>query len=230
MAEYVYLYQNEANRFRLADLQVPIVQHYAMNPFDNQGLPYARIRMDIPNPTRDIFFMCNPIMEPAYNAHFLATRDMTGNRNTKPTNSQYPWWPDAIGLYPDSPSPYMRPAFQLSNSEPISGYELDYQGSLVRFRTEAPAFFRSIVPSYEQRKAPWVNRYYYNFPLGIQNGYTPFSQPRGEANLDKMTNRDLILQFKKRNGGAARCMVYVYAETYNMLRVYGGRAGLMFAF
>jgi hypothetical protein len=59
MAEYVYLDQPEANRFRLADLQVPIVQHYAMNPFDNQGLPYARIRMDIPNPTRDIFFMCN---------------------------------------------------------------------------------------------------------------------------------------------------------------------------
>jgi hypothetical protein len=230
MAEYVYLDQNEANRFRLADLQVPIVQHYAMNPFDSQGLPLARIRMDIPNPTRDLFFFCNPIMAPAYNAHFLATRDMTGNRNTKPTNSQYPWWPDAIGLYPDSPSPYMRPAFQLSNSEPISGYELDYQGSLVRFRTEAPAFFRSIVPSYEQRKSPWINRYYYNFPLGIQNGYTPFSQPRGEANLDKMTNRDLILQFKKKNGAAARCMVYVYAETYNMLRVYGGRAGLMFAF
>jgi len=232
MAEYVYLDQNEANRFRLADLQVPIVQHYAMNPHDSQGLPTARIRMDIPNPTRDLFFMCNPIMAPAYNAHFLATRDMTGNRNTKPTNSQYPWWPDAIGLYPDSPSPYLRSGFQLSDSEPLSGYELDYQGSLVRFRTEAPALFRSIVPSYEQRKSPWVNRYYYNFPLGIQNGYTPFSEPRGEANLDKMTNRDLILQFRRKPGTAevGRFTVYVYAETYNMLRVYGGRAGLMFAF
>ena len=232
MAEYVYLDQNEANRFRLADLQVPIVQHYAMNPHDSQGLPTARIRMDIPNPTRDLFFMCNPYVAPAYNAHFLATRDMTGNRNTKPTNSQYPWWPDAIGLYPDLPAPYLRPAFQLSDSEPITGYELDYQGSLVRFRTEAPALFRSIVPSYEQRKTPWVNRYYYNFPLGIQNGYTPFSQPRGEANLDKMTNRDLILQFRRKPGTAevGRFTVYVYAETYNMLRVYGGRAGLMFAF
>ena len=230
MAEYIYLDQNEANRFRLADLQVPVVQHYLMNPYDSQGLPTARIRMDIPNPCRDLFFMCNPYMAPAYNAHFLATREMTGNSNTKPTNAQYPWWPDALGLHPDSPSLYMRPAFQLSDSEPISGYELDYQGSLVRFRTEAPAFFRSILPSYEQRKTPWINRYYYNLPLGIQNGYTPFSEPRGEANLDKMTNRDLILQFKRKNGSAERSIVYVYAETYNMLRVYGGRAGLMFAF
>jgi len=62
MAEYAYLDQNEANRFRLADLQIPVVQHYAMNPFDSRGLPLSRIRLDIPNPTRDIMFMCNPYM------------------------------------------------------------------------------------------------------------------------------------------------------------------------
>ena len=39
MAEYAYLDQNEANRFRLADLQIPVVQHYAMNPYDSRGLP-----------------------------------------------------------------------------------------------------------------------------------------------------------------------------------------------
>jgi hypothetical protein len=27
-----------------------------------------------------------------------------------------------------------------------------------------------------------------------------------------------------------RSIIYVYAKTYHMLRVYGGRAGLMFAF
>lgn len=235
MAEYVYLDQNEANRFRLADLQMPVVQHYAMNPFDSRGLPSARIRLDIPNPTRDIFFMCNPYMAPSYNAHFLATRDMTGSVNTLPSNAQYPWWPDALGLYADKPSLFLRPGFQLSDSEPISGYEVDYQGSLVRFRTEGPALFRSVIPSYEQRKTPWVNRYYYNFPLGIQNGFTPFSRPLGEANLDKVTNRDLILRFRSNYGNingldVGRFTVYVYAETYNMLRVYGGRAGLMFAY
>ena len=235
MAEYAYLDQNEANRFRLADLQIPVVQHYAMNPFDSQGLPSAKIRLDIPNPTRDILFMCNPNMAPAYNAHFLATRDMTGAANTLPGNTQYPWWPDAKGLYATQPSTFLRPAFQLSDSEPVSGYELDYQGTLVRFRTEAPALFRSIIPSYEQRKSPWVNRYYYNLPLAIQNGFTPFSKPRGEANLDKVTNRDLILRFRSKTnvqGGldVGRFIVYVYAETYNVLRVYGGRAGLLFAY
>lgn len=235
MAEYVYLDQNEANRFRLSDLQIPVVQHYAMNPYDSRGLPNSRIRLDIPNPTRDIFFMCNPYLAPSYNAHFLATRDMTGNVNTLPNGSQYPWWPDAFGLYAQTPTPYLRPGFALSNSEPISGYELSYQGSLVRFRTEGPALFRSILPSYEQRKTPWINRYYYNFPFGIQNGYTPFSKTQGEANLDKITNRDLILRYRQllsQSSGTdvGRYVVYVYAETYNMLRVYGGRAGLMFAY
>jgi len=220
MAEYVYLDQNEANRFRLADLQVPIVQHYQVNPYDSRGLMNARINLNIPNPTRDIFFMCNPVMAPSYNAHFLATNTLTGSANTLPGSAQMPWWPDA-GL---------RPGFALSNSEPVAGYELDYQGSLVRFRTEAPALFRSIVPSLEQRKSPWINRYYYNIPMGIDNGLTPFSRPQGEANLDKITNKDLVINFKGYGTAVNQFIVYAYAETYNMLRVYGGRAGCMFAY
>ena len=220
IAEYVYLDQNEANRFRLADLQVPIVQHYQVNPYDSRGLMNARINLNIPNPTRDLFFMCNPVMAPSYNAHFLATNTLTGSANTLPGSGQMPWWPDAGS----------RPGFALSNSEPISGYELDYQGSLVRFRTEAPALFRSIVPSLEQRKSPWINRYYYNIPMGIDNGLTPFSRPQGEANLDKITNKDLVINFKGYGTDVNRFIVYAYAETYNMLRVYGGRAGCMFAY
>jgi hypothetical protein len=123
----------------------------------------------------------------------------------------------------------LRPAFALSNSEPITGYELDFQG-LVRFRTEGPALFRSIVPSMSQRKSPWVNRYYYNIPFAIQNGLTPFSRPQGEANLDKITQRELVLRFKGYGTVVNQFIVYVYAETYNMLRVYGGRAGCMFAY
>jgi len=235
MAEYVYLDQNEANRFRLADLQVPVVQHYIVNPVDTQGLLNAQIRLDIPNPTRDLFFYCQPYPASSYNAHFLATRDLTGTVNTLPNGSKTPWWPDAVGLSDTLFSPFLRPAFSLSNSEPLSGYELSYQGTLVRFRTEGPALFRSILPSYEQRKSPWVNRYYYNIPLGIQNGFTPFSRPRGEANLDKMTQRDLILQFRTPYGNISgfnvgRFTVYVFAETYNILRVYGGRGGMLFAF
>jgi hypothetical protein len=228
LAEYVYLDQNEANRFRLADLQVPIVQHYAMNPHDTQSLSTARIRLDIPNPCRDIFFMCQPYSAPSYNAHFLATRDLTGNINQRPNGT--PWWPDAVGLSASQPALYLRPAFALSDSEPLLGYELSYQGSLVRYRTEAPSLFRSILPSYEQRKSPWVNRYYYNLPLAIQNGFTPFTRPLSEGNLDKVTQKDLVLAFRDNQGVYPRLTVYCYTETYNILRVYGGRAALLFSF
>ena len=225
MAEYVYLDQNEANRFRLADLQVPVVQHYAIPPFDTQGLPNARIRFEVPNPTRDLFFFCQPWQAGALNAHFLATRTLTGNVNTVPDGSSMPWWPDANGS---------TPAFALSSAEPLSGYELLYEGSLVRFRTEGCALFRSILPSFEQRKTPWINRYYYNFPLGIQNGFTPVSAPRGAANLDKIPTRDLVLRFRPPYGRSGldvgRFTVYLYAETYNILRVYGGRAGMLFTY
>jgi hypothetical protein len=235
LAEYVYLDQNEANRFRLADLQIPVVQHYAINPFQTRGLPTARIRLDIPNPTRDIFFMLNREEAPSYNAYFLATRDLTGNVNTLPDGSKTPWWPNALGLYTQSPSSFLRPGFVLSDSEPLTGYELDYEGSLVRYRTEAPPLFRAIIPSYEQRKTPWVNRYYYNLPFGIQNGFTPFSRPQGEANLDKIVNRDLVLQLRPIRGYIGGTVVpsytvYIYAATYNILRIYGGRAGLLFAY
>ena len=44
-----------------------------------------------------------------------------------------------------------------------------------------------------------------------------------------------MLRFRTLTGqmtgtNVGRYIVYVYAETYNMLRVYGGRAGLMFAY
>lgn len=235
IAEYVYLDQNEANRFRLSDIQIPIVQHYSMSPFQTRGLPTVRIPLNIPNPTRDIYFMLNREEAPRYNAHFLATRDLSGNINTIPDGTKTPWWPDAIGLYSESPSSFLRPGFALSDSEPLSGYEVNYQGQLVRFRTQSPALFRSIIPSYEQRKTPWINRYYYNFPLGIQNGFTPFSQPQGEANLDKIVNRELVLQLKHKREYVAGSIVpsytvHVYAETYNILRVYGGRAATMFPY
>jgi hypothetical protein len=234
MAEYVYLDQNEANRFRIGDLQIPMVQHVAVTPYDSRGLLMGRMRLDIPNPTRGISFMCNPYEAPGYNAHFLATRDLTGTANTLPNASQMPWWPDAVGLREDRPSFVLRPGFALSDSEPLAGYALEYQGSLVRFRTEGGALFRSVVPSQEMRKAPWHHRYYYHFPMGIQNGATPISEPFGEANLDKIPVRELVLRFRNPYGvltnlETKRCVVYAYAECYNVLRVYGGRAGLLFA-
>jgi len=230
LAEYVYLDQPEANRFRLGDLQIPIVQHYAIQPYPSRCLPRVRIPVAIPNPAKDLFWMVQRVSAPSYNAHFLACRDLRGPHD--PSGSL--WWPNAIGLSSTQPG-ILQPAFALSDSEPISACALLYQGSLVRFRTQTPALYRSILPSWEQKKSPWVNRYYYNFPFGLWNGYTPPSRPRGEANLDKVPQTDLLLEFTPvrdsyNSNDVPDYRIYIWAETYNMLRVFGGRAVILFAY
>jgi len=230
IVEYIYLDKAEANRFRIADIQVPIVQHYILNPQDTQGTTYARLYLDIPNPTRDIFFFCQRYEAPSLNAHFLATKDLY-----KGVNKPYAlWWPDASGLdarlYGN-----LRPGFSRSGSEPIRWLALNYNETLTRYSTENVAVFRSLFPSIEQRKAPWINRYYYNMPLGLQNGLNPFSTPLGEANLDKIKRLTLSLGFHGKTGDPTdvyveRFFVRVFAETYNILRIYGGRGTTMFAY
>ena len=229
MVEYIYLDKPEANRFRIADIQVPIVQHYTFDPVDNQNNPNVRVPLVVPNPTRDLFFYCNRYEAAGYNAPFLGTRDLSNN-----LVPQAPWWPDSSGL-DDHYYETVRPAYSTRNSEPIRWLSLDYSETLNRYSTENVALFRSVLPSIEQRKAPFVNRYYYNFPLGIQNGFTPFSMPIGQANLDKVLRLNLTLGFHGKSGiindmYIDRYNTYVFAETYNIFRVYGGRGGMMFAY
>jgi len=229
LVEYIYLDKPEANRFRIADIQVPIVQHYMVDPVDNQNTIFARIPLVIPNPTRDIFFYCQKYEAQGYNAPFLGTRDLSNNQTPFA-----PWWPDATGL-DERLYKNLRPGFSTRYSEPIRWLALDYAETLNRYSTENVALFRSLLPSIEQRKAPWVNRYFYNIPLGIQSGTTPFSMPLGQANLDKILRVQLTLGFHGKTGFitddfADRYIVYIYVETYNILRIYGGRAGMMFAY
>jgi len=233
LVEYVYLDKPEANRFRIGDLQVPVLQHYTLKPVDNENNPNARIRLVIPNPTRDIFFFCQRYEAPGYNAHFLATRDLSNNQIPLA-----PWWPDISGLnqeLDDHEYGIIRSGFSTRFSEPIRWLALEYAETLNRYSTENVALFRSLLPALEQRKAPFVNRYYYNLPLGSQNGFTPFSMPMGEANLDKILRMNLTLGFHGKTGTLTdtyvdRYTTYVYAETYNIFRVYGGRGTMMFAY
>ena len=229
LVEYIYLDKPEANRFRLADIQVPVVQHYTIDPVDNQNTKQSRIRLIIPNPTRDLFFYSQRYEAPGYNAFFLATRDLSG---AQAPNA--PWWPDAQGLNERIYGP-LKPGFSRSYSEPLRWIALNYAETLCRFSTENVALFRSLLPSIEQRKAPWVNRYYYNIPYGIQNGLTPFSIPMGEANLDKVQRLHLVVGFHGKTGiinddFVDRYVTFVFAETYNIFRVYGGRGAMMFAY
>ena len=228
LAEYVYLDKPEANRFRLADLQIPIAQHYPFEPTDTQTLPQVTIPLKVPNPTRNLFFYLQRFEAQRYNAPFLATRDISG------AGTGVPWWPDASGLSVTDLGD-IAPAFSTRDSEPLQTIRLVYEGKLVRFFTESPSIFRSLLPSYEMRKSPWINRYYYTLAFGLDHGLLPPSTPSGEANLDKMLSIDLQLGLTPDTGSVnpnavQRYFVYVWAETYNIFRVYGGRAGLMFGY
>ena len=232
MAEYVYLDQMEAARVQLADVKIPISQHYAMEPYITNGVPRAIIPLDIPNPTRDIYWMVQREEAPTYNAYFLATRDISYPGSTEPR--LVPWWPNSQGLSAIAPGQLI-PAFAYSDSEPLSACAIVYEGNLVRARTQSPALFRSIYPSYQQKKSPWVNRYLYNYPMGVENNKTSPSKPNGAANLDKINSRELYLEFRPNRGSSdpnnvPRYVVYCWAETYNILRIYGGDAGLMFSY
>jgi hypothetical protein len=227
MAEYVYLDRVEANRFRLADIQVPILQHYAFEPVDTRGGADVNCYLKIPNPTRNLFFYAHRYEATSWNAPFLATRDLSGS-----DSPITPWWPNAsrIGsrVHTD-----LVPGFVSSNSEPLSAIQLIYEGKLYRYSTGSPSIFRSLIPGLEQRKSPWVNRYMYNLPFGFQSGLLAPSQPCGEANLDRIVNINLRLELQSLTALTAvkpRYLIYVWAETYNIFRVYGGRGGMMFAY
>jgi hypothetical protein len=228
IAEYIYLDKAEANRFRISDIQVPIVQHYKFEPFDTRTFARIQIPLRVPNPTRALFFYAQRYEATAYNAPFLATRDLSG------VGTSVPWWPDASGLntyYITNP----KPAFSTRNSEPFAGMSLVYEGKYVRYKTEAPVNFRVAIPAMEMRKTPWMNRYMYTMPFGYNQGRISPSLPSGEANLDKMHDIYLNLVMHPRTGSAMTndvdgFMILIWAETYNILRVYGGRAGLMMGY
>ena len=229
LAEYVYLDKPEANRFRLSDIKIPIVQHYNFDPVDTQGFNKVNYKFSVPNPTRNLFFYMNRYEAMRYNATFLATRDLSG------INTSVPWWPDASGLEDPQWLSNIRSAFSTRDSEPLNRIALQYEGKLIRYSTDSPSFFRSILPSLEMKKTPWVNRYYYTLMFGFQHGLIAPSLPSGEANLDKMLNIELQLGLHPNTGtinpmDVPRYYMNLYAETYNILRIYGGRAGLLFAY
>ena len=230
LLEYVYLDKPEANRLRLGDLTYPVVQHYAMQPVQSKNQSAARVPMRIPNPIRDMYFAVHRTDADALNAPFLATRDLSGLfiADISGIGPTAPWWPDASLIS-------LTPAFSGTDSEPITSFALTYEGKLTRYATDCPALFRIGLPSVEQTKTPWHNKYYYHLPFGTQHEVLGVSRPTGHANLDRIQRLELSVEFKALRGAARATTVpdytvYVWAETYNLLRVYGGRAGLLFGY
>ena len=236
LLEYVYLDKPEANRLRVGDLSYPIVNHYAITPYDTKGNNFASVPLRIPNPTRDLYFMCHRPDADLLNAPFLATRDLSGMfvADVSGVGPIAPWWPDASGLSVAKFLPLV-PAYSKIDSEPLQSLALVYEGRIVRYASDAPAFFRAVLPALEQIKTPWHNKYYYHLPFGTQHHQFGITQFAGEANLDKITRISLELTFQPTRGNlrasdVPQYTVYVWAECYNILRVYGGRAGLLFKY
>lgn len=235
LLEYVYLDKPEANRIRLGNIDYPIVQHYAITPGQTRGGTSFRNTFRIPNPARDLYFFLHRNDADLLNAPFLATRDLSGLfvPDISGCGPSAPWWPDASGLTlaPAALQPLI-PAYSDIDSEPITSLALIYEGKLVRYASDAPAFFRSILPSIEKRKTPWHNKYFYHFPFGTRQELYGITNLMGHANLDKIHSIELALGLKPARGSTNPAdvpsyTVYMYAETLNILKVFGGRAGLL---
>ena len=232
LAEYIYLDKPEANRFRLGDIQLPIAQHYQIEPRDTRGFRDITIPMELPNPTRQLFCMAQNYNAIPYNAYFLATKDLSGQNISGSSRSETyaPWWPDCSGLNAAGPG-FLVPGFsQRGPTEPFLSMELLYEGTYVRTSTDNCAVYRSIIPSLECRKSPWHNRYMYCIPFGQQHGFFPPSVPMGEANMNRIMKKELRFGIAGTGSTPQRVWVYVWAETYNILRIFGGRAGLLFSY
>lgn len=208
IGEYIYLDKVEANRFRIADIEIPIVQHYALPVIDTEGAPRITADIQLPNPTRALYWMAQRQDAAALNAHFYACADISDGL-----------WPDA-----GSTTPTPHPAWRFRGGEPFTGFALTYDG-YIRARTEAPQLYRSILPSIEHTKSPYINKYYYTLSFSDQDA--PISAPTGEANLDKIQRRNLYVEFTKPH---APMNLYIWGETFNVLKIYGGRAGLLFSY
>ena len=227
LAEYVYVDRPEANKFRLADLQIPVLQHYRIEPFDTQAIPNANIPIRVPNPARALFMYPQRYEAASYNAHFLATRDLSG------AGVPYaPWWPNSVGLGALTVPSKFIPGFALRDSEPIQALSFVYEGNYTRWATQHPSLFRSGIVGTIFPKTPWVNRYLYTLPFGLSPVPT---LPVGEANLDKLRRAELRLEFSPQRGclnpmQVPRFWIYCYVENYNILRVYGGRGAMLFSY
>lgn len=225
LAEYVYVDRPEANKFRMADLQIPVVQHYTIEPFDTQTMPEVQIPVRVPNPTKTMFIYPRRYEAAAYNAHFLATRDLSG--------AGYPlapWWPNAVGLGGQVAPLRLIPAFALQDSEPIAAMTFAYEANFARWATQSPALFRSVITGAAYSKSPWINRYLYALPFGMN---TVPTVPLGEANLDKLRRAEVRLQMSPQRGclnpmQVDRFWIQIYFQTYNILRVYGSRGSMLF--
>lgn len=195
LIEYVSLEDREAAAFRMADLQIPIEQHVALQPQTTNGAPVQRIPLYPGGLIRDMSWVCQRVEAPTYNAWFLFSRelgiDVAGGGKL--------WWPNAKIPPFNYWDGYARPAFVDRRSDPITAATMTIRG-LTRFEHEGPSFFRSLIPALNCKRTPLVDRYIYRYDFGFwpTGGLADAlererDEMRGAANWSKLPRRELVL-------------------------------------
>jgi Major capsid protein N-terminus len=250
LLEYVSVEEPEAVALRTAELTYFVEQHVAVQTVASQGTREVRIPLPLTNPTKEILWVSQRPDVATYNAWFLFTREL-GHRpttigapnvpdayvqpgGTGPSPCLVPWWPDAV-LQPLEVNDWrILPAFRSANSEPVSG-ALVFYNSYERVEDSTGSLFRSVLPSLKATKAAVHDRYIYFWPFGEgdtqrKGGVEGMYEPRGAANWDKLPRKEMFLTMAY--GRDCRTLpdmnIYVWTTAWNVLKVFGGRAGLLF--
>jgi hypothetical protein len=239
LMDYVSVEEPEAIALRTAELTYFVEQHQAVQSQASQQTAEVRIPLPLSNTTKDILWVLQRPEAEDYNAWFLFTRDLSAYIYRRPNNLNpanpclVPWWPDA-DLTPTAANGWrILPAFRSAASEPIQGASLFY-GSLERFQLTGAAVFRSLLPSRVAKKAAVHNRYVYMWPFGAGESAIEDEdvfRPTGVANWDKIPRKEMFLTMS----AGADCSsppnmnVFVWTTNWNILKVFGGRAGLLFS-
>lgn len=241
--EYVSVEEPEAIALRSAELTYFVEQHRAIDATPSLSAREVRILLPQTNPTKELLWVAQRGDVATYNAWFLFTRDL-GVRNSTtnvqtppyltPSPCLTPWWPDAV-LQPLPENDWrILPAFRAAESEPIVGARV-YYNSYERAEDTTGSMFRSVLPTLKATKAAAHNRYVYFWPfgegeVGRVGGVEGVFEPRGAANWDKLQRKEMYLTMAQgRNCGTPPDLnVYVWSTSWNVLKVFGGRAGLLF--
>jgi hypothetical protein len=232
MVEYVYVDKLEAYAWRNGMIQYPMTQHTTLPIVQSNGSRFVSIDIPYNNPIRFLYLSLQRADAAAYNMHFHACRELVNYRVALPGSASADlWWPDASGL---GWSGALVPGYTGVESEPITSMELVYEGKYTKTKTLNPALYRSLIPSLEMTKTPWVNRYYYCIPFGLGESMEDGQSAAGEANWNKITSKRLQLELSPeilltgQRGGVPNYNVYVHIEGCNVLNIYGGTGSLLF--
>ena len=250
MLEYVSVEEPEAVALRSAELTYFVEQHTAVQVVASQRTREVRIPLPLTNPTKEIIWLAQRPDVATYNAWFLFTRDL-GHRSTTtppvnvpdayigptqvaPSPCLIPWWPDAV-LQPLAENDWrILPAFRRADSEPVLG-ALVFYNSYERVEDTTGSLFRSVLPSLKATKAAVHDRYVYFWPFGEgdalrRGGLEGVYEPRGAANWDKLPRKEMFLTMANGRdcGTPPDLNIYVWSTGWNVLKVFGGRAGLLF--